>query len=318
MPEQTVGNVHVNVPLSNLARLYRPQLDGFIADEVCPYLPVVKESDSYYVFDQGPFYATDVDDLVPDRQEPREVSYAHSLESYQTQRRELAWTISDRERKNADSQLRLERNKQVGTLGRLMLLRERRVAALLRKTTNGGGLNLGANAAAGWDVAGTTTIESDIITGREAMRTTIGIGPNVMIIPEKVAVEMTVNSQIRDWLKYAVFQPGVNPLSEKYPLLPSVFFGMRVVVPGQIQNTAVEGQTPAYSDIWGAHVRLLYVTPGPAIEIPSVAYTLRSEQLSTRSERVGRPRIDWYAVGQTIVEKIVAPDAGYEIATAAT
>jgi hypothetical protein len=316
MPSQTVGNVHVNVPLSNLARLYRPDQAGFIADQVCPYIGVEFESNVYYVFDQGPFFATDVDDLVADRSEPREVEYSHSTDQYTCQRRELAWTISDRERKNADSQLNLERNKQVGTLGRLLLKREARVAALLRKTTNSGGMTSGANAAADWGTAGTTTIESDIITGREAVRQLIGMEPNTIIIPVAVAAKMTKNAQIRDWLKYNVFQPGINPLSERFPLLPEVFLGMRVLVPNALQNTAVEGQTASYSDVWSTHVRLVYVTPGPALETPSVAYTFRSEELVTRQERLGKPRVDWFAVGQTIVEKIVAPDAGYEIASA--
>lgn len=317
MPSQTVGNVHVNVPLTNLARLYRPDLNGFIADQVCPYIDVEFESNLYYVFDQGPFFATDVDDLVPDRQEPREVEYSHSTDQYTAQRRELAWTISDRERKNSDSGLNLETNKQRGTLGRLLLKREARVAALLRKTTNSGQLTAGANAAADWGTAGTTTIESDIITGIETVRQAIGIKPNVIVIPTHVALKMTQNAQIRDWVKYNVFSPGENPLAREYPLLPPVFFGMRVVVPGQIQNTAIEGQTATYSDIWSNHVRLLYVTDGAALETPSAAYTFRSEMLTTRQERLGKPRADWYAVGQTIVEKVVAPAAGYEIASAA-
>jgi hypothetical protein len=316
MPSQTLRNVHIDAPLSNLARLYRPMADGFIADAVCPYIGVEKESDLYYVFDQGSFYATDVDDLVGDREHPRVVEFAHSTESYICQRRELAWDISDRERRNADSGLNLARNKQNGTLGRLMLKREDRVARLLRKTSNGGGLNLGAAATANWGTAGTTTIEADLITGIEAIRALIGLRPNTLIVPTKVAINMTKNSQIRDWLKYNVFEEGVNPLSKRYPLLPSVFFGMRVIVPDMIQNTAVEGQTASYSDVWDDHVRLLYVTDGPALEIPSCAYTFRSEGLSTRTERDGKGRLDWYAVGQTIVEKIVAPDAGYEIADA--
>lgn len=316
MPSQTVGNVHINVPLSNLARLYRPDVNGFIADKVCPYLPVEFESNSYYLFDQGPFFATDVDDLVADRSAPREVEYSHSTDTYTCQRRELAWTISDRERNNADSQLNLERNKQMGTLGRLLLKREARVAALLRKTTNSGGLTSGANAAADWGTAATTTIESDILTGREAVRQLIGLEPNTIVIPVAVATKMNKNAQIRDWVKYAVFQPGVNPLAERFPLLPPAFFGMNVIVPNALQNTAVEGQTASYSDVWSTHVRLLYVTPGPAIETPSVSYTFRAEPLATRQERIGQSRVDWFAVGQTIVEKIVAPDAGYEIASA--
>ena len=312
MPGETVSTVHVDVLLSNLARLYRPT--SFIADTLIPYVGVANESDLYPVFDQGEFYATDVDDLVPDRATPRVVEFSHSTETYRTQRRELAWDISDRERGNADSQINLERNKQVGTLGRLLMKREIRAAALLRKTTNSGGLNLGAAAAGKWDTANVTTIETDIWTGREAIRTKIGGRANVIVIPEAVAAGMQKNTQLVGKLQYTYGADGSRPLLEEYyPILPPVLFGMRVMIPGEIKNTANEGATASYSDVWGESVRMLYVSPGLALEEPSVGYTMRSEALSTRKARDDKARVDWFAVGQTIVEKIVAPDAGYEI-----
>jgi hypothetical protein len=74
----------------------------------------------------------------------------------------------------------------------------------------------------------------------------------------------------------------------------------------------------SYADIWGNHVRLLYVTSGPAMDTPSVAYTFRAEDFATRRQRQERRRVDWFAVGQTIDERIVAPSAGYEIASCTT
>lgn len=312
---ERVRSVHVDALLSNLSRLYRPS--GFIADMVAPYIDVANESDIYPVFTQGDFYGTEVDDLVADRAEPRIIDISHTTEQYVTARRELGWDISDRERKNADSQLNLERNKQNAVLDRLAMKREIRVAALLRKTTNGGGLTLGATAAANWSTATVTTIESDIWTGREAMRQAIGVRPNVIVIPEAVAAGMQKNTQLVDKLKYTFGSDGSRPLlSEYYPVLPGVLFGMRVEVPGMIKNTAAEGAAESYSDVWGDDVRMLYVSPGAALENPSVAYTFRSEQFTTRRWREEKRRVDGFAAGQTIVEKVVAPYAGYEISDA--
>jgi hypothetical protein len=39
MPGMTSGSVHVNQPLSNLARLYRPDPAEMVADLVCPPSP---------------------------------------------------------------------------------------------------------------------------------------------------------------------------------------------------------------------------------------------------------------------------------------
>lgn len=316
MPGQTVGNVHVNVPLSNLARLYRPLEAGFIADEVLPPLDVVHESDLYYRFTQGDFYGTDVDDLVADKVEPREIEFSHDTAQYQCQRRELAWTVSDRERSNADSQLRLDRNKQVGVLGRLLLKREDRVATLLRKTTNGGQLSLGNNAATKWDDTTNTTyktVSGDVVAGITAMRQAIGIRPNVIVIPAAVAEGLHKTQFFSGLQQYTRGDVSSQPLYEQYPLLPQTLWGMRVLVPGVIKNTAVEGQTESYSDVWSEQVRMLYVSPNPAIEIPSVGYTFRSEALTTRQDRDPRKRVDWFATGQTIDERVVAPNAGYEI-----
>lgn len=316
MPSQTVGNVHVSVPLTNLARLYRPDINGFIADLVCPPLPVAHENDLFYRWTQGPFFATDVEDLVPDRAKPRKLEFDMDTASYIAQKRELAWDISDRERGNADSQLRLEIIKQEGVLGRLLLKKEDRVATLLRKTTNGGGLSLGvASVSAGWDVSTTTynQILGDVIAGRTAMRQAIGAAPNVIVLPAAVAEGMHKSLFFSGLQAYTRGNLDSQPLYSDYPLLPPVLWGMRVLVPGQIKNTAKEGQTASYSDVWGKAARLLYVTTGPALETPSAAYSIQSRPLTTRRWRDEEAETDSFAVGYVGVEQVVAPNAGYEI-----
>lgn len=329
MATLTVGNVHVNVPLSNLSRLYRPLDDGFIAEEVAPRLPVMHETDSYWVWNQGDFFGTEVSDLTADRTEPREIDFLATTETYAAKRRELAWTISDRERKNADNQLRLESVKQNGVLGRLQLLREMRIAALLRATdisttvageTIAGQLDatMDANAAAKWDNASTTyqSVLTDVILGVTAMRQKIGQRPNVIIIPAAVAEGVHKSLFFSNTTgPQAIYtgEPSAAPQYTQYPLLPGVLWGMRVLVPGAIKNTAKENQTASYSDIWGETVTLAYVTPGPAMETPSVAYTFTAEPRQTRQWRDEIRRVDGFAVGETIDEKVVAPFAAYNI-----
>lgn len=326
MPGQPVGAVHVNVPLSNLARLYRPLDSGFIADEVAPFLDVKHESDLYYTFTQGDFYGTDVTDLTPDRTEPRAIEFSHSTATYRCARRELAWDISDRERSNADDQLRLERNKQVGTLGRLGLLREMRVEAALNISSTvttvageaiAGGLDTSMTAAKTgfWDGASVTynSIFTDVVKGITKIRQAIGIRPNTIVIPAAVAEGMHKSLFFSGLQQYTRGDVASQPLYEQYPLLPPTLWGLRVLVPGAIKNTAVEGQAESYSDIWGETVRILFVQPGPAIETPSVLYTFRSEQFTTRQSRDDKKRIDWFAAGQTIQEAVVAPFAGYTV-----
>jgi hypothetical protein len=335
MATTSVGNVHVNVPLTNLAIRYMPLMDGFVADEVAPRIDVVHESNLYYTWQQADFFSVDVTDLVPDRGTPKEIDFTQTTASYTANRRELGWTISVRERNNADNQLDLDMAKQQGVLGRLALLREARIAALLKINTSNtvvvgetitGGLDSSMTAAANpkWDVS--TTLFSDfsnaITLGIRAMRQTIGVRPNTLIIPAYVAEGMQksgIFTAAGGPLNQYTGMPGDNPYFSQYPLLPTQIFGMRVLVPGNIKNTAKEGQTASYSDVWGKDVTLLYVTDGPSMTVPSVAYTFQAEPLVTRqAPRDEVRRLDEYFLGNTIAEKCVAPFAGYTITAAAT
>lgn len=312
MAGETVQSVHVNQLLSNLAVRYAPDAAGFVADAVCPRIPVVHESDLYPVFNQEDFYSTTVDDLVPDRAEPKTVDFGHSTARYQTHRRELAWDVTDRERQNADNQLRLETNKQTGVQGLLALRREIRVAALLRKTTNGGQLTFGAAAAQKWDNTSTTyqQIMAMITIGKAATRTVIGMNPNTIVIPAAVAEGMQTSAFFQA-LQYTASTQQL--VSDQYPVIPPIISGMRVLIPGMIQNTAAEGLAGSYSDIWGESVRLLYVAAGLSLDTPSVAYTFQSEPPTTRQWREDKRRLDAYATGSTIEERVVGAAAGYEL-----
>lgn len=317
MAGETVQSVHVNQLLSNLAVRYAPDPAGFIADIVAPRLPVNHESDIYPVFNQDDFYATTESDLVPDRGEPEFINFGHTTAQYQTHRREFAWDITDRERNNADDQLRLEVTKQTGTLGRLFLQREIRVAALLKKTTNGGQLALGAAAAQKWDATGTTysQIMAQLMTGRTAMRQAIGVPPNILVIPAAVAEGMQ-KSAFFQAIQYTT--TPANLISEVYPVIPPTIAGMRVLIPGTIKNTSAEGIAGSYSDIWDEQVRMLYVTSGASLDTPSVAYTFQSEPLTTRTWRTEISRKTNFATGFTVDERVVAANAGYELSDCLT
>jgi hypothetical protein len=333
MPGMPVGAVHQNVPLSNLAVLYRPGFYGFIADDVCPILPVVHESDTYYTLDAGR--------LLRDRRlRPRArqdgaaftIEFAATTASYQARRRELAWDISDRERSNADDQLRLEMVKQEGVLGRLAMLREMRIEAKLQPnnvttTVAGesitGGLDSSMTAAktAFWDGAATfANVATDIAKGITKMRQTIGQKPTHIVIPAAVAegLQKSAFYSAAAGPLLTITDPATSPAFTSFPLLPPVLFGLKVLIGGEIKNTAVEGQTASYSDVWGETVRILYVNPSPAVERPSVAYTFQSEAPTTRQSRDDRKRLDWFAAGRTIDERVVAAFAGYTISDCLT
>jgi hypothetical protein len=309
-----VAGVHTDQLLSNLARQYRPDRKGLIADLVCPRLPVAHESDLYPVFRPRDFFATDVDTLVADRSPAREIQIGYDKETYQTEEHALKISTSRRERNNADSQVRLEQSKLYALSDQLALQREKRVAQLLRKTTNGGQLVLGATPAKKWDAEG-ATIELNLKTAKLEVRNHIGLRANTVVIPYEVAEVVALDPKVREILIAAMTGTGSPKILEVGDLiLPSRLWGMNVIIPDAREIVTPEGQTDTYDDIWSDSVRVLYVQPGPDINVPSVAYSFVSEPFRVDKWTVDDPPgLEYTRNGEILDEKVVAPEAAYEI-----
>ena len=52
----TPGDVHVNTPLTQISIAYLQNQTEFVAAQVCPIIPVTKQSDRYYVYNRGDFF----------------------------------------------------------------------------------------------------------------------------------------------------------------------------------------------------------------------------------------------------------------------
>lgn len=297
-----------NPVLTNLARDYQPE--GLVGDLLAPTIEVVLESGQYNVFNPFDYFSNDVDTTTPDRSETREIDLEMTTETYIAEEHALKISVSDREQRNSFIDVRRRKVNQLQT--RLMLAKEVRVANALRKTTSGGQLSLGATPSANWDID-TAVIESDIKTAKEGIYDAIGIEPNTIVIPYKVANAISIQQDIREIFKYTV--DGRQLLGAGGNILPPEIWGLRVVIPRSRKATNAAGQTTTFDDVWGDDVRVLYVSPSPDLESPSVLYTLKvrgSEGVTTWREH--DPQVEWVRNSAGIlVEKVVAPNAGYEI-----
>jgi hypothetical protein len=132
MPGHARGGVHVNVPLTNLGIAVPAARSRLRRRRGLPHPPGRARVRRLLHVDAGRLLRHRRLRPRPGQDGAARVEFDATTASYQAQRRELAWDISDRERKNADNQLRLETVKQEGTLGRLALLRDMRIEALLQ------------------------------------------------------------------------------------------------------------------------------------------------------------------------------------------
>lgn len=298
--------------LTGLARKYKPE--GFIGDQLLADIGVDTLSGQYPTFPKSFWFQNDVDNEVTDRTPAKEIDFEWSLDTYLAREYALKVSYSDLEMQQAHSALRLERQKTEFLTHRMTLAHEVRVAALLRKTTNGGGLNLGATPGTNWD-QDTATIELDIKGGVLAIYDATGMLPNTAVIPYKVAYAMAMQEDIRAILRSDATGKGVDYIQLGSRILPATIHGMKVIIPqgAQIDTTREGSPTESISEIWGDHVRLLYVNGGAGWGTPSVAYKLNHTNKKVTRWRTVDPDVNYVREMERYGLKVVAPDCGYEL-----
>ena len=65
MPQPTLGDVHVNRPLTNLSIGFVQDQSDFVAGQVFPSIPVNNRSDVYFVYNRGDFLRNNMQKRAP-------------------------------------------------------------------------------------------------------------------------------------------------------------------------------------------------------------------------------------------------------------
>jgi hypothetical protein len=324
--------------LTNIARLYRPA--GRIYDQLCVSQPVDKISDQYIVWDER-YWFSNVDNNKSSDQAPlQEIEVFWSTDNFNCTDYGLKVGITPREVQQArgvGDLDRLRERKISALMDQMANQREKRIAAQLKKTTNGGQLTLGGAATTPFATAAAGVIEGDWETAKSAVYVKTGKLPNVVVLPYQKAVDMANNTALRDIFKYFINSEGFislgdNPNAPNAMILPRVFHGTRIIVPfGALAQTAHEGAAKSFSDVWGTVARFLYVPEGGTGEDqvgnPATAYSFSHPVLSSEASatagsgpvistyRTVDPTKEYVMAEECLSEKICAPDLGYELTT---
>lgn len=314
-----VRDVHINAPLTNFSQAYRPK--GMIAEECFALVPVVHESDIYYTWNKddaartvGNFTGTG--SLRADGAPAKTVDFGFGKATYYAEEYALNTRITDRQRKNADSMLRLEMNKTMKVQDLLMLDQEYRCMTLYTTVANWAAANaITKVGTAQWsDPSFTGSIESDIDTGREAVRLgSLGAAdPNQIIIPARVAKTVKRDSKIRDLVKYTHDTLLVDGD------LPPQIWGMKILIPRVARTSSAEGVAGTYSDVWGTDVVMHYKEDNPGLESLTSGVIFRSRPYQVKQWRDERVDSDFFQPSVIQTEVLTSNVAGYLIKSATT
>lgn len=149
----------------------------------------------------------------------------------------------------------------------------------------------------------------DISTAREAVRSTVGLYPNTLVLSAKAFAQLKDHPQLTDRIKYT--QRGVLTAE----LIAAILDIPRVVVGGAISFD----DTGAATDLWGKHAVLAYVPPNPStMEEPSYGYTYAMEGHPLVEAPYWEPQTkSWiYGVGYERVPVLSGITSGYLITNA--
>jgi len=282
MPMPTLGDVHVNRPLTSMSVGYLQQMDDFVAGNVFPSIPVNNKSDSYFIYNRGDYFRNNMQKRAPGT--PAVAGgYKLATTTYTADVWAEKFIISDQIRANSDSPLQPDRDATFWLTQQALVNRDVNWVSAYFGTGIWGTDMTGVSGTPStgqfkqWDQSGSTPIE-DILQGQITIKSNTGLWPNILVLGAQVYIHLLTNAEIIDRLKYGQTAPG--PVVVSANDLAQLFKVKRVLVASAIQTTSAE-TTVADSDttpdtfafIAGKNAGLFYAADAPGIQTASAGYT---------------------------------------------
>lgn len=296
-----IGDVHVNAPLTNFALQLRNR--AFVAEEVFPIIPVVKESDVYYTFSREEL--RDVDTLRGAGALAKEVEWVPSTATYVAQEYALRNLLPDRIVDNADTPVRPRQNTVAKLMKWILLGQEKRLQAIAQN-----GANVVATVAASpkWD--GTSpNIERDIDTAKDSVRNNAGVEPNSILLAENVKDVVKRDSTIRDLIRYVINLGSGNRELLENGELPPVMFNLRIIIAGAVEDTSKQGASSSIAKIWNDAVPVFYRELSPSLDALTWGHIMRVQNALVRAYRDEHRKGEWIEASILQAEELVTSNA---------
>jgi hypothetical protein len=323
----TASDVHVNAPLTNISVAYMQKAENFIAHRVFPKVPVMKQSDRYYVYTRADFNRRE-DTKRGDGAESSGSGYnVDNTPTYFCDVYAHHKDVSDRIRKNSDAAHDPDDAAARFVAQKLMIDKEADWANSYFKAGvwTGGDIagvasSPNSSQAIHWDDQTSGTPIENVDTGKTAVLEATGMEPNTLVLGAHVYKALKNNPDIIDRIKYSGGVSPDRPAMVTPQLLAQLFGVDRVLVAKSIQNTAVEGATEASSFILGKHALLVYSAETPNLMEPSGGYTFTWDQytgvtndfgMAMSQFRMDARKSDRNEGEMCYDHKLVAADVGY-------
>lgn len=319
-------SLYINQPLTNISTAFA-QAGRWIADQVFPVVPVLRQGDLYWKYPDEDWKRT-IAELRAPATETVGGGWKMETDTYFAKVWGVHKDVDDQTRANAvGGGFNLDADAARWVTEQLLLRRDRVFVNTYLKTgvwTGGTGIGGGANGA---DLVGGTTAganqfiqfdrsDSDpigLITGqRLGLAERTGLLPNTLVIGPKAFTALLNNQSIIERIKYS--ERGL--LSED--LIRQALGVDRLVVTWTVENTAQQGAAANTAFMNSKSALLVYAAPNPGLQTVSGGYIFSWTGLlgaGAFGTRIKRFRMEQIASDRVEGEmafdmKVVAPSTG--------
>lgn len=263
----TLNDIHIDKPMTQISIAYRPT--NFAITQM-PAVNVEKESDKYFIYSQADWMRNEAD-LIPDGGVGPEINYSVSAGSYLCLPYGATTWVSDRERRNSDNPLQPDIDASIFVTDKALLKAE-----IIMKTavfTATSWIAAHRKTLVGteqWDdFAGSTPI-ADVNTAKQTIETKIGKNGEefTVIMGRTVFYALQTHPDIQD------FMAATERKVVTTDLLAQAFGVKKVLAPAVSYNSAAEGATAVYSNVWDDKVWIGYIPDAPSLRTPAGFYIM--------------------------------------------
>lgn len=325
MPQPTLGDVHVNRPLTNISVAFLQESAGveFVADRAFPAIPVENKSDLYYTYKRADFNR---DEMQKRALSTESAGTGYGLDSTSTYNCDV-WAlhkdVDDQIRANSDSPLAPDRDATIFLTNKGLIRRETLWAQSFFKSGIWTGEVAGAAGADSthvvyWDTGESSPIK-DIRHAKTEMRLNSGgFAPNIGVFSRAVFDKLVDHPDFIDRTKYG--QTAPNPAMATRQIIAEILELEEVLVMDAVYNTAAEGASESNAFIGGLSAALFYRPRNAGLMQPSAGYTFNWTGLigstggagvrikTFRMEHLASDRVE---IDMTLDMRVVSKDCGF-------
>lgn len=329
MAQPTAGDVHVNAPLTNISVAYMQDEGNFVADKVFPNLPVLKQSDRYYVYNRADFNRDEMEERAPGTESAGNGYDLDNTPTYFAPVFAYHKDVDDQIRANSDSVLNPDRDATIFVSQKALIKRERNFATryfqpgIWQSGAIGVDVVNAPNEFLLWSDAGSTPIE-DIRHAKRNVQQLTGFKPNILVLGPTVYDALLDHPDIVDRIKFS--STPQSPAIANKNTLAQLFEVDEILVMESIVNLGAKGSTFQASMasensqfIGGNNALLAYRTPTPGLMVPTAGYTfswngwMGATGLGSRIKRFRMENLesDRVEIQMAFAQKVIGADLGY-------